>query len=39
VPVTLLRHHAGGEGVAYVGEQTYLRPYPDELGLRNHAAA
>ncbi|GII58169.1 hypothetical protein Pth03_65580 [Planotetraspora thailandica] len=39
VPVTLVRHHARGEGVAYLREQTYLRPYPDELGLRNHVAA
>ncbi|GAA1279244.1 hypothetical protein Psi02_68240 [Planotetraspora silvatica] len=39
VPVTLLRHHARGEGVTYVSGQTYFRPYPDDLGLRNHIAA
>ncbi|GAA4598194.1 DUF523 and DUF1722 domain-containing protein [Planotetraspora phitsanulokensis] len=39
VPVTLLRHHARGEGVAYVSDQTYFQPYPDDLGLRNHIAA
>ncbi|GAA4575506.1 YbgA family protein [Planotetraspora kaengkrachanensis] len=39
VPVTLLRHHAKGEGVTYVCGQTYFRPYPDDLGLRNHIAA
>jgi uncharacterized protein YbgA (DUF1722 family) len=38
-PVTLLRHHARGEGVTYVSDQTYFRPYPDDLGLRNHIAA
>jgi uncharacterized protein YbgA (DUF1722 family)/uncharacterized protein YbbK (DUF523 family) len=39
VPVTLLRHHARGEGVTYVSDQTYFRPYPDDLGLRDHIAA
>ncbi|MEZ0077497.1 YbgA family protein [Planotetraspora sp. GP83] len=36
VPVTLLRHHTRGEGAAYVRDQTYFSPYPEELGLRNH---
>ncbi|WP_214409243.1 YbgA family protein [Sphaerisporangium fuscum] len=39
VPVALLRHHARGEGAAYVGGQSYLSPYPDRLRLRNHVAA
>jgi uncharacterized protein YbbK (DUF523 family)/uncharacterized protein YbgA (DUF1722 family) len=38
VPIALLRHHARGEKAAYLQEQTYLRPYPDELALRNHIA-
>ncbi|MEW9531268.1 YbgA family protein [Microbispora sp. NPDC049125] len=33
VPLALLRRHARGEDMAYVGEQTYLSPYPDELRL------
>ena len=41
VPVTLLRHHVAvrGEdvrGVEWVRDQTYLRPHPKELMLRNH---
>ncbi|GLW10754.1 hypothetical protein Misp01_58820 [Microtetraspora sp. NBRC 13810] len=36
VPVSLLHHHARGEAAGYLGEQTYLSPYPRELGLRNH---
>ncbi|GHH68853.1 hypothetical protein GCM10017673_18650 [Streptosporangium violaceochromogenes] len=39
VPATLLRHHARGEAVAYVRDQTYFSPYPQELGLRNHVPA
>ncbi|MEV2274620.1 DUF523 and DUF1722 domain-containing protein [Nocardiopsis sp. NPDC049922] len=35
VPVTLLRHHCAAEDVAWAREQTYLRPYPDELRLRH----
>lgn len=38
VPVTLIRHHARGEGASWVEQQTYLNPYPEELGLRNHIA-
>ncbi|MGW8526584.1 MULTISPECIES: YbgA family protein [Nocardiopsidaceae] len=38
VPVALLRHHCAGEDVAWVRDQTYLRPYPDDLRLR-HAIA
>jgi uncharacterized protein YbgA (DUF1722 family)/uncharacterized protein YbbK (DUF523 family) len=36
VPVTLLRHHAGGCRAVYLAGQTYLDPFPAALGLRNH---
>lgn len=36
VPVTLLRHHFRRHPHDWVGEQTYLQPYPVELMLRNH---
>ncbi len=36
VPVALLSHHAHGDGLAWVAEQTYLNPYPAELRLRHH---
>lgn len=36
VPMTLLTHHFRRHPVAWVGEQTYLQPYPAELMLRNH---
>jgi uncharacterized protein YbgA (DUF1722 family)/uncharacterized protein YbbK (DUF523 family) len=36
VPLTLLQHHFRRHPVAWVGEQTYMRPYPTELMLRNH---
>lgn len=39
VPVTLLRHHARGDGAGYAGCQTFLSPYPDDLRLRNHVPA
>jgi uncharacterized protein YbgA (DUF1722 family)/uncharacterized protein YbbK (DUF523 family) len=39
VPVTLLRHHARGEGAAYLDEQSYFSPYPEALRLRNHVPA
>ncbi|MEU6794253.1 DUF523 and DUF1722 domain-containing protein [Nonomuraea wenchangensis] len=39
VPTTLLRHHARGEAAAYVRDQTYFSPYPDDLRLRNHVPA
>lgn len=32
VPVTLLRHHAQEHGIAYLSEQSYLDPYPKQLG-------
>ncbi|WP_067807150.1 YbgA family protein [Actinomadura formosensis] len=36
VPIALLRHHAEGEHLAYLAEQTYLDPYPADLLLRHH---
>jgi uncharacterized protein YbgA (DUF1722 family)/uncharacterized protein YbbK (DUF523 family) len=36
VPLTLLKHHFRRHPVPWVGEQTYLQPYPAELMLRNH---
>ena len=36
VPITLLRHHFRRHPHAYVREQLYLAPYPEELMLRNH---
>ncbi|TDD83516.1 DUF1722 domain-containing protein [Actinomadura darangshiensis] len=36
VPVALLRHHAEGEHLAYLAEQTYLDPFPADLTLRHH---
>ncbi len=37
VPLTLLKHHLGWHTVpAWVDQQVYLNPYPQELMLRNH---
>ncbi|TDD74322.1 DUF1722 domain-containing protein [Actinomadura darangshiensis] len=36
VPIALLRHHAEGEHVDYLAQQTYLDPYPADLLLRHH---
>jgi len=36
VPITLLRHHIDHHDIAYVREQVYLQPHPQELMLRNH---
>ena len=36
VPIALLRHHAEGEHLAYLAQQTYLDPYPADLLLRDH---
>jgi uncharacterized protein YbgA (DUF1722 family)/uncharacterized protein YbbK (DUF523 family) len=33
VPVALLTHHARGDGLEWLAEQTYLAPYPAGLGL------
>ncbi|MCK9871225.1 DUF523 and DUF1722 domain-containing protein [Nocardiopsis dassonvillei] len=35
VPVALLRHHCAAEDVGWARDQTYLRPYPDDLRLRH----
>ena len=35
VPLTLFAHHVRRHGVGYLSEQTYMRPYPIELMLRN----
>ncbi|MBN1556658.1 MAG: DUF523 and DUF1722 domain-containing protein [Lentisphaerae bacterium] len=37
VPVTLFNHYVRKYDVPYLAEQLYLRPYPLELKLRNHA--
>ncbi|MGV9773897.1 YbgA family protein [Streptosporangium sp. NPDC003464] len=39
VPATLIRHHARGAAAAYLRDQTYFSPYPQELRLRNHVPA
>lgn len=36
VPLTLLNHHFRRHPAEWVGVQSYLRPYPAELMLRNH---
>lgn len=36
VPLALLKHYLKRYGSEYVCEQTYLNPYPHELGLRNY---
>ena len=35
VPVTMLRHHFANNPNAYVDQQVFLEPYPEELQLRN----
>ncbi len=35
VPVTMLRYFLNKHGSDYVKNQVYLKPYPEELGLRN----
>ncbi|WP_281646752.1 DUF523 and DUF1722 domain-containing protein [Parendozoicomonas sp. Alg238-R29] len=35
VPVTMLSHFLNIHGSQYVKDQVYLKPYPEELGLRN----
>ncbi len=36
VPLALLKHYLKRFGGDYICEQTYLNPYPHELGLRNY---
>ena len=35
VPVTMLKHHFADHPDAYINQQTFLEPYPDDLRLRN----
>ncbi len=35
VPVTMLRHHFANHPNAYIDQQVFMAPYPDELQLRN----
>lgn len=35
VPVTMLRHHFANNPNAYIDQQVFMAPYPDELQLRN----
>ena len=35
VPITMLRHHFANSPNAYIDQQVFLSPYPDELGIRN----
>ena len=35
VPVTMLKHHFANNPNAYIDQQLYMAPYPDELKLRN----
>jgi uncharacterized protein YbgA (DUF1722 family)/uncharacterized protein YbbK (DUF523 family) len=39
VPVALLAHYASGDGLGWLAEQTYLRPFPPGLGLRHAVSA
>jgi uncharacterized protein YbgA (DUF1722 family) len=36
VPVTLIKHHVRRLRLAYLADQVYLDPHPQELMLRNH---
>ncbi|WP_017578246.1 DUF1722 domain-containing protein [Nocardiopsis kunsanensis] len=38
LPMALLRHNCAPEEARWVRDQTYLRPYPDGLGLRHTVA-
>jgi uncharacterized protein YbgA (DUF1722 family)/uncharacterized protein YbbK (DUF523 family) len=35
VPIALLAHYASGDGLGWLAEQTYLRPFPAALRLRS----
>ena len=35
VPVTMLRHHFANSPNAYIEQQVFMAPFPDELGVRN----
>ena len=36
VPLTLLQHHFKKFGYAYIDQQVYMQPYPQQLSLRNN---
>jgi uncharacterized protein YbgA (DUF1722 family)/uncharacterized protein YbbK (DUF523 family) len=36
VPLTLLRHHFKNFSYPYIDQQVFMRPYPEQLGLRNN---
>ena len=36
VPLTMITHHVRRLGIAYLADQVYLSPHPNELMLRNH---
>ncbi len=35
VPITMLKHHFSNHPDAYIQQQTFMEPFPDELQLRN----
>ncbi len=35
VPLTMLKHHFANSPNAYIDNQVFMAPYPDELKLRN----
>lgn len=35
VPITMLKHHFSNHPDPYIAKQAYLKPYPDDLSLRN----
>jgi uncharacterized protein YbgA (DUF1722 family) len=35
VPVSFIRHYSAKYSVSYVGFQSYLEPYPQDMGLMN----
>ena len=39
VPIALLAHYASGGGFPWLAEQTYLGPFPPDLGLRHSVSA
>jgi len=39
VPIALLAHYASGDGLGWLAEQTYLRPFPAGLRLRHAVTA
>jgi uncharacterized protein YbgA (DUF1722 family) len=39
VPIALLAHYASGDGLGWLAEQSYLRPFPAALRLRHAVSA